>query len=148
MRKNPYVSYGAYTANRHVTAVNVDASAYSGVICRLLNAREVQMAGDKWLTFDCYGTIADWNTCMRGALESVAGARSAAVLTAYHQAELVIEAGPSWLPYREVLSSALRLAARRAGVALDSAELFVDAWPQMSVFDDVGLALDDLTSTG
>jgi len=106
------------------------------------------MAGDKWLTFDCYGTIADWNTCMRGALESVAGARSAAVLTAYHQAELVIEAGPSWLPYREVLSSALRLAARRAGVALDSAELFVDAWPQMSVFDDVGLALDDLTSTG
>ena len=23
---------------------------------------------DKWLTFDCYGTVADWNTGMGGAL--------------------------------------------------------------------------------
>ena len=29
---------------------------------------------DKWLTFDCYGTIADWNTCLGGALAAVAGA--------------------------------------------------------------------------
>ena len=28
---------------------------------------------DKWLTFDCYGTVADWNTCMGGALEAIAG---------------------------------------------------------------------------
>ena len=33
------------------------------------------MPGTRWLTFDCYGTIADWNTCMLGVLDPVAGAR-------------------------------------------------------------------------
>src|SRR5579859_2654620 len=29
---------------------------------------------DKWLTFDCYGTIADWNSGMGGPLRALAGA--------------------------------------------------------------------------
>ena len=37
-------------------------------------SRRLAMA-DKWLTFDCYGTVADWNTCMCGALEAIAGSR-------------------------------------------------------------------------
>jgi hypothetical protein len=73
------------------------------------------MADDKWLTFDCYGTIADWNTCMRGALESVAGVRAAAVLTAYHQAELIIEAARRG--GRTAMSSPPGCAWRRAGQA-------------------------------
>ena len=52
------------------------------------------MADDRWLTFDCYGTIADWNTCMREALEPVVGAAAPALLTAYHLAELTLEASP------------------------------------------------------
>ena len=56
------------------------------------------MGGDRWLTFDCYGTIADWNTCMRQALEPVAGDHAPALLTAYHQAELIFEA-EQWRPY-------------------------------------------------
>jgi 2-haloacid dehalogenase len=108
------------------------------------------MAGDKWLTFDCYGTIADWNTCMREAIEPVAGAGAAAVLAAYHQAELVVEAGPSWRPYRDVLTAGLALAARRAGVPLSGADAgaFVAAWPRMTVFPDVGPALRDLARDG
>jgi 2-haloacid dehalogenase len=108
------------------------------------------MAGDKWLTFDCYGTIADWNTCMREAIEPVAGAGAAAVLGAYHQAELVVEAGPSWRPYRDVLTAGLALAARRAGVPLSGADAgaFVAAWPRMTVFPDVGPALRDLARDG
>ena len=50
---------------------------------------------DKWLTFDCYGTVADWNACMCGALEAIAGPDAGRLLTAYHQAELEIEAGPA-----------------------------------------------------
>ena len=105
---------------------------------------------DRWLTFDCYGTIADWNTCMRRALEPVAGAAAGSVLTAYHQAELALEARPTWRPYREVLRSGLRAAARRAGVPLDDgqASALVDAWPGMTVFPDVADALRDLIDFG
>ena len=108
------------------------------------------MAGDRWLTFDCYGTIADWNSCMLQALEPVAGASAAALLAAYHQAELMGEAGASWRPYRDVLTAGLALAARRAGVALsgEEASALVTAWPQMTVFPDVGPALSDLRRDG
>jgi 2-haloacid dehalogenase len=108
------------------------------------------MAGDRWLTFDCYGTIADWNTCMREALEPVAGARAGALLTAYHQAELVLEAAPSWRPYRDVLTAGLALAARRAGVPLsgEATGAFVAAWPRMTVFPDAGPALSELVADG
>ena len=105
---------------------------------------------DRWLTFDCYGTIADWNTCMRRALEPIVGAAAGSVLTAYHQAELALEARPTWRPYREVLRSGLRAAARRAGVPLDDgqASALVDAWPDMTVFPDVADALRDLIDFG
>ncbi len=108
------------------------------------------MAGDRWLTFDCYGTIADWNTCMRQALQPVAGSGVAALLTAYHQAELVLEAGPEYLSYRDILTTGLRSAARRAGVALDAerSAAFVDAWPDMTVFADAGPALTALAAAG
>ena len=108
------------------------------------------MAGDRWLTFDCYGTIADWNACMRDALEPVAGASAAALLTAYHRTELVLEAGASWRPYREVLTSGLAVAARRLGISLDAAgaEAFVRAWPEMTVFPDAGAALSTLAAGG
>ena len=107
------------------------------------------MAGDRWLTFDCYGTIADWNTCMRQALEPVAGDHAAMLLTAYHQAELIFEAGP-WRAYRDVLTDGLALAARRAGVPLPGPEAgaLVAAWPTMTVFDDAGPALTALVEAG
>jgi 2-haloacid dehalogenase len=108
------------------------------------------MADDRWLTFDCYGTIADWNTCMREALEPVVGAAAPALLTAYHQAELALEAGPSWRPYREILSSGLRWAAQRLQIPLDAAQAgaLVEAWPRMTVFEDAGGALSALASAG
>ena len=76
------------------------------------------MAATRWLTFDCYGTIADWNSCMLSALEPVAGAQADALLAAYHRAESILEAGPTWRPYREILTEGLAVAAGRAGVPL------------------------------
>ena len=73
------------------------------------------------LTFDCYGTVADWNTCMSGALAAIAGLGgpdAGRLLTAYHQAELEIEAGPGWRPYREVLAAGLAQAAGREHIPL------------------------------
>jgi 2-haloacid dehalogenase len=124
------------------------------------------MANDRWLTFDCYGTIADWNTCMRAALAPAAGSSAALLLTAYHQAELTLEAGPSYRPYRDVLASGLRIAARRLGIKLfgqdaagagsagadpgadDPAMAFVRAWPEMALFEDVEQALRTLADDG
>jgi 2-haloacid dehalogenase len=108
------------------------------------------MAADRWLTFDCYGTIADWNSCMLSALSPVAGADAAALLAAYHRAEAILEAGPRWRPYREILTEGLALAAARTGVALPdgASTALVDAWPSMSIFPDVDEALSDLVRSG
>jgi 2-haloacid dehalogenase len=105
---------------------------------------------DRWLTFDCYGTIADWNTCMGGAIEAIAGAQAGRLLAAYHQAELEIEAGPDWRPYREVLTAGLARAAAREQIALPPGgeQAFVRAWPGMPVFDDAGPALTRLREGG
>jgi 2-haloacid dehalogenase len=105
---------------------------------------------DKWLTFDCYGTIADWNTGMGRALEALAGADARALLAGYHRAELELEAGPGWMPYREVLTAGLASAARRDGIALPEGgeEAFVRAWPDMPVFEDAAPALTALRDQG
>jgi 2-haloacid dehalogenase len=108
------------------------------------------MPGTRWLTFDCYGTIADWNATMLGALQPVAGVQAEPLLTAYHRAESILEAGPAWRPYREVLTDGLGLAARRVGVSLadKQAGAFVEAWPSMPIFPDVAEALHTLASFG
>ena len=105
---------------------------------------------DKWLTFDCYGTIADWNTGMGKPLEAIVGREAGRLLGAYHRAELELEAGPGWMPYREVLTSGLAWAAEREGITLpaDGAEAFVRAWPDMPVFEDAGPALTALREQG
>jgi len=108
------------------------------------------MAATRWLTFDCYGTIADWNAGMRGALEPVAGGRADALLDAYHRVESVLEARADWRPYREILTDGLALAARRSGVPLapSAAGALVDGWPRMEIFPDVADALSALVASG
>jgi 2-haloacid dehalogenase len=108
------------------------------------------MPGTRWLTFDCYGTIADWNACMLGALQPVAGVHAEPLLAAYHRAESILEAGPAWRPYREILADGLGLAGRRVGVpvAEKHAGAFIEAWPSMPIFPDVAAALSTLTSLG
>ncbi len=105
---------------------------------------------DKWLTFDCYGTIADWDACLGGALRDVAGADAGRLLAAYHRAELELEAGPGWTPYREVLTAGLARAAGREGITLTDGgeEALVRAWPGMKVFEDAGPALTALLEQG
>jgi 2-haloacid dehalogenase len=87
---------------------------------------------------------------MGAALEAIAGAKAGRLLVAYHQAELEIEAGPGWRPYREVLTAGLARAARREQITLPRGgeEAFVRAWPDMPVFDDAGAALTTLRERG
>jgi 2-haloacid dehalogenase len=60
------------------------------------------------LTFDCYGTLIDWETGILGALAPVLSNHGielsgAGILRRYAEAEAEIESGP-YLPYRDVLS--------------------------------------------
>ncbi|HEY6493474.1 MAG TPA: HAD family hydrolase [Trebonia sp.] len=108
------------------------------------------MPGPRWLTFDCYGTIADWNGCMLGALQPSAGVNAHPLLAAYNRAESILEAGPTWRPYRDILANGLTLAARRTGIAVSPGRsgAFVEAWPSMAVFPDVAEALSALVASG
>lgn len=108
------------------------------------------MPGARWLTFDCYGTLADWNACMLSALQPVAGGHAASLLATYHRAESMLEARQEWRPYREILTDGLGLAARRSGIAVtpEQEDAFVAAWPHMEVFPDVADALGTLMSFG
>ena len=90
------------------------------------------------LTFDCYGTLIDWEAGIGAGLASVlAGhgvdARTDDLLERYARHEAVLEAGP-YRRYREVLGLALRAACAEVGVesTADEEEAFggsVGAWP-------------------
>ena len=46
---------------------------------------------DRWMTFDCYGTLLDWQTAFRRVFEPVAGDRTDALVTAFHEVEPEVE---------------------------------------------------------
>ena len=72
-----------------------------------------------WVTFDCYGTLADWLGGMRNALTPHVGAEDAErLLHAYHDLEAEVEAQDPAPAYREVLTETLRRAAEREGIEL------------------------------
>ena len=105
---------------------------------------------DRWVTFDCYGTLVDWWTGMGRAAAGAAGERGQEVLDAYHPHELVLETEQPIRSYREILREGLRRAAADVGVQLtrDGEEAFVRAWTGMPVFDDVRPALGALRDAG
>jgi len=79
------------------------------------------------LSFDCYGTLIDWETGLLEALEPLLGRASPrptaqAALEAYAEAEHEAEAAHPTDPYPEILSRAWGALASRWGVADDPEE--------------------------
>ena len=63
---------------------------------------------ERWATFDCYGTLVDWNSGIRGELERLFGAAEAPrLLDRYHELEPEIESADPTLSYREVMARVL-----------------------------------------
>ena len=63
---------------------------------------------DRWATFDCYGTLIDWNGGMRRELARIFGEDNAdGLLARYHEIEPEIQAADPELPYREVMARSL-----------------------------------------
>jgi 2-haloacid dehalogenase len=104
------------------------------------------------LTFDCYGTLIDWESGILGALrEALPGAGTAAsddtLLEAFGRHEAAIEGGP-YLPYREVLARTLRAIAAELGIAAsdEAAATFGGSVVDWPAFPDSAVALADLAA--
>jgi 2-haloacid dehalogenase len=106
---------------------------------------------DRWATFDCYGTLVDWNAGIRAGIERLIGAEHAdELLQRYHEIEPGIQAASPGASYREVLTVALERLAEDAGLTLPEGEgsALARSLPGWPVFDDVRPALVDARSRG
>ena len=105
----------------------------------------------RWATFDCYGTLVDWNAGIRAGIERLIGTEHAdELLQRYHELEPEIQAASPGSSYREVLTIALIRLAEESGVTLPEGEAssLARSLPDWPVFDDVRPALAEARARG
>jgi 2-haloacid dehalogenase len=90
---------------------------------------------DRWATFDCYGTLVDWDS----GIASVVGAD---LLPRYHELERQIQVENPTLSYREVMREVLRRLELADAGALGRS---LPGWP---VFPEVPGALESARERG
>lgn len=104
----------------------------------------------RWATFDCYGTLIDWNTGIGDVLEHLFGAeRRDELLARYHRLEPEVQA-ETYRSYAEVLSLTLERLASEAGLPIpegDSGAL-ARSLPDWPPFREVPAALAELRNRG
>lgn len=105
---------------------------------------------DRWLTFDCFGTLIDWRHGIRTTGELLFPGRGDAFLNTYIAFETEVEGEGSFKRYRAVLTEATRRAAKRLELDLkpDDATALVSTIPYWPPFADVEPALGDLRKDG
>jgi len=105
---------------------------------------------DRWLTFDCFGTLIDWRHGIRTTGELLFPGRGEAFLTAYIGLEAEVESESSFKRYRAVLTETTRRAARQLDLdlKLDDATALVSTIPYWPPFADGGPALSALRRDG
>ena len=105
---------------------------------------------DRWLTFDCFGTLIDWRHGIRTTGELLFPGRGDDFLDAYIALEAEVETEASFKRYRAVLAETSRRAARQLAVELkaDDSTALVDMIPHWPPFADVGPALSELRKAG
>ena len=106
------------------------------------------------VTFDCYGTLIDWEQGIREAFATAAAALSAPVdveraLARHAEIEPVVEAGP-FMSYRDVLTETGRRVAQSLGWPLPEgrAGFLADSLPYWRPFPDTNRALMRLGNAG
>jgi len=103
-----------------------------------------------WASFDCYGTLVDWNGGIGSELARLWPAEDGVhLLERYHEIEPRVELDGA-LPYRRVLAESLRLLAESERLELDPAEeqALGDALPRWPVFPEVPGELRELRERG
>jgi 2-haloacid dehalogenase len=102
------------------------------------------VGGERWATFDCYGTLIDWNGGIRAELVRVFGDdRADELLERYHELEPQIEADGA-LTYREVLTEGMR----RLGAPAAEEDALARSLPRWEAFPEVPDALVEVRNRG
>ncbi|MGH3932415.1 MAG: HAD-IA family hydrolase [Pseudonocardiaceae bacterium] len=104
----------------------------------------------RWATFDCYGTLVDWNAGIGRELERLFGAPAPQLLHVYHQLEPEVQREDPQRTYREVLDVTLARLADREGFRLDPRErgVLARSLPDWPVFPEVRPALEQARARG
>jgi 2-haloacid dehalogenase len=99
---------------------------------------------ERYATFDCYGTLIDWNGGLRRELARIFGDPQAdAQLRRYHELEPQLE-HDGRLSYREVMTEALR----RLGAPAGEETALADSLPTWQPFPEVPAALEEARARG
>lgn len=110
----------------------------------------------KWLTFDCYGTLIQWDEGLVAAVEAILARRGGQgiptekLITVYDAHEHRLEQTPPYKPFRIVAAEALRLAMEELGLAFapEDATLLASSISRMPPFPEVVGALRALKDAG
>jgi 2-haloacid dehalogenase len=101
--------------------------------------------GERWATFDCYGTLIDWNGGIGRELERLFGAaRAGELLHTYHELEPQIQREDPARSYREVMATALA----RLGAPADEEDALGRSLPGWDTFPEVPAALEEARARG
>jgi 2-haloacid dehalogenase len=106
---------------------------------------------ERWATFDCYGTLVDWNAGIAEQLGKLFGSdRQDRLLARYHEVEPQVQAERPEASYREVLATALERTAEAEGETLppESRDSLAESLPGWPVFPEVPEALEEARGLG
>jgi 2-haloacid dehalogenase len=109
------------------------------------------VARDRWATFDCYGTLIDWDRGIGETLGRLFGAeRRPELLRLYHELEPALELEDPSRSYREIMRLAVERIAREEGAALAERdfEALGDSLPEWPAFPEVPPALERTRTAG
>ena len=105
---------------------------------------------DRWATFDCYGTLIDWDSGLRRTLARVWPEEDAERLFhRYHDVERTVQAGRG-IPYRHVLRETLAAIAEADELEIPAGDedALADSLPAWRPFPEVPGTLGELRDRG
>jgi 2-haloacid dehalogenase len=105
---------------------------------------------DRWATFDCYGTLIDWDGGVRRALALLwPNGDGDRLFHRYHDVERRIQAGRE-MPYRLVLRETLAAIAEAEGLEVPAGheDVLAEALPSWRPFPEVPASLAELRDRG
>ena len=107
----------------------------------------------KWLSFDCYGTLVDWETGISDAVAGIFGQHRVRkskdeILALFAAAEPRVQSSGEFLDYRRVLRDVMQMMAWEAGIRLSAveAEALPGSLPRWPIFSEAPGALERLQS--
>jgi 2-haloacid dehalogenase len=104
----------------------------------------------RWATFDCYGTLIDWNAGIGAVLERLWGVELAPkLLERYHELEPEVQA-EEYRSYGAVLTLTLERLAQEVGYGIPEGEsgILAQSLPEWPPFPEVARALEEVRRRG